>query len=332
MRLARAVKKELGSKPGIRYKKQLKAHWTHSGGNRVVIARLRGDRGGTVEVWLDRFADGKVPRFQYGIGAKSERRIKEIEEAAKSAVGYAATRRVDAIDTGTLMKMDPPLDDADFGHPVLECYDTDEAYFGVYHDSPRNTLPAIGPLAKKAAAFLSAVTKAVREHDRDLKSGDGVGEARVATDAEQEEALLAAVAKREGGQRFNLSTKDRKALEDYGMVRAEKWLAREYPRFDAKDVHQRSTCDFECTFGKERFLVEVKCTQTAGKSVFLTRNQVELVKHQGGKMILLVVSGVTLRHVKGKPKVSGGKLLPLKDWQIASKDLVPVTYSYRLPK
>lgn len=86
------------------------------------------------------------------------------------------------------------------------------------------------------------------------------------------------------------------------------------------DCHKTKLYDFECLVAGRKLYVEVKVMQDGGLSVSLTPREVEHA--QTNQNSALIIYGVK---VKGKrsPKVSGGAMVFLNPWDIASGVLKP---------
>jgi hypothetical protein len=120
----------------------------------------------------------------------------------------------------------------------------------------------------------------------------------------------------------------RRAIEDYAML----WAYRRLKDLGLSpvDKHKTKPYDFLCTADGADLYVEVKGTQEDGRCISLTPNEVEHAK-ENKNSALFIVYGVD---VKGKkaPKVSGGKELFVRQWDINSGQLEPRGYSFTLPE
>jgi hypothetical protein len=173
---------------------------------------------------------------------------------------------------------------------------------------------------------------------RELKSGDTHRLRRQRdvslplTIEDEQRALQAIETNRSLRQGKMFSPVDRKAIERYGMEKAKRWLNRVYGGYRVVDVSRFRSCDLICVAGNKQINVEVKCTQSTGSGILLTRHEVELARHAKNRTILVVVSHVSLSHRRGVPVVSGGRLRALDPWRLRPRDLTPAIFDYILPK
>lgn len=120
------------------------------------------------------------------------------------------------------------------------------------------------------------------------------------------------------------------AIEKHSMARA----ARHYRGlgYEVRDVSRLQSYDLECTRGRKTLLVEVKGTQSEGRKIFLTRNEVAIAQSRKYDMELFVLHSV---HVSGKEnavKATGGQVTVHAPWRPADSQLDAVAYECRLDR
>ena len=132
------------------------------------------------------------------------------------------------------------------------------------------------------------------------------------------------------GQGICVDVHTRRAVENYSMQKAMKHFSKDY---HVEDVSRTRSYDLHCTSKineLEQVFVEVKGTQTAGESVFLTKNEVKLAREHNSKMALYIHHSI---NISGKGKnctASGGEKLVFMPWNIDSGRLEPMAYCYHL--
>ncbi len=132
------------------------------------------------------------------------------------------------------------------------------------------------------------------------------------------------------GQGFGLSSKERKAIENYAMEYVIKRFKNE--NWSVTDVSSRRDKGYDLNLskdGKELFC-EVKGTTGTDSRVIVTKNEVKRAQESYPKFILCVVSGIWLDRSKNPPATSLGKLTELNPWKIDDEKLEPLTYFYNL--
>jgi hypothetical protein len=85
--------------------------------------------------------------------------------------------------------------------------------------------------------------------------------------------------------------------------------------------------DYICEKGGKHFFVEVKGTQTEGKTLILTRGEVEHIRSHTDECILVLVRSVIVSG-KGTIRVSGGTAEVKESWSVRSEDLNPIQYTW----
>jgi hypothetical protein len=132
----------------------------------------------------------------------------------------------------------------------------------------------------------------------------------------------------EGGAGYQSNPRIRRAVEDYAMAWAEKWLRKR--GFNPKDKHKTESYDFLCASGGADLFVEVKGTQTDGTCIALTPNEVAHVKRYSNS-VLFIVYGVQVKDSR-YPRVTGGKELILMPWDINAGKLEPRGFTFTVPQ
>ena len=131
------------------------------------------------------------------------------------------------------------------------------------------------------------------------------------------------------GQGWGLSGPERKAVEMHAMRLARAHY--EDKGYQVQDVSGNESYDLLCTNADDELRVEVKGTTGAGKSVFLTTNEVAHARDQYPNVALFVVSGVELRERDVEPTASGGSVRVFEPWAIDDFTLKATQYSCQLP-
>ena len=126
---------------------------------------------------------------------------------------------------------------------------------------------------------------------------------------------------RSQGQGFPRTARERVAIEQLGMRRAEQYFRRSGWRVD--DVHRTHSYDLRCTKGSRVLCVEVKATMSLGRTVFVTHREAELAQRSDVKSALFVLHSVQLR----RGRATGGHRRVLVPWQPKDEDLKAITYS-----
>jgi hypothetical protein len=127
---------------------------------------------------------------------------------------------------------------------------------------------------------------------------------------------------------FQSDPKIRRLVEQHAMKKAEKELKdRGFDNFE--DTSATKPYDFTCIKNAEKFFVEVKGTQTLGKSIILTKNEVGHVKAHVDGCILVVVHSVM---VTNKKSATGGVVEVLENWDLATGTLSANQYMWERQK
>jgi predicted RNA-binding protein with PUA-like domain len=126
------------------------------------------------------------------------------------------------------------------------------------------------------------------------------------------------------GQGRGLSAAERKVIDDYAMARAKAYLRQRQIPFH--DVSQHQSHDLHGDLPDRTLYVKVKGTMSAGESILLTFNEVELVRREYPNTILFVTSGIVLDRSQSPPVASGGSDQVFDPWQPNPDSLQPLTY------
>ena len=86
--------------------------------------------------------------------------------------------------------------------------------------------------------------------------------------------------------------------------------------------------DLRCTRKKELLYVEVKGTQTNGKSIILTAGEVAFARDHKGQMALLLLHSISVSEDR---KLSNGETYPVMPWDVDKGCLKPMSYKYEVP-
>ncbi len=121
----------------------------------------------------------------------------------------------------------------------------------------------------------------------------------------------------------------RQAVESLAMGRARARL--EEDGWTVTDVSARESYDYHCERGSAELRVEVKGTQSDGRQVVLTRNEVAHARDQFPHIALYVLSHVEVSEEAGQAEASGGEERLLEPWRVDDGSLEPSQYSYTLP-
>ena len=130
----------------------------------------------------------------------------------------------------------------------------------------------------------------------------------------------------EHGAGFQSNPRIRRAIEDYAMQRAKKYLER--LGYKPKDKHKTESYDFLCDVSGVPLHVEVKGTQDNGNSVSLTPKEVEHAQKHPDCALFIVHSVKVVG--KRKPVVSRGEEVFLHPWDISAGTLKPRGFVFTL--
>ena len=165
----------------------------------------------------------------------------------------------------------------------------------------------------------------VQTLERALEEGFQIQQSPEVQDALQ---VVAEIAGRSSGRRFQQSPATRRAVEECAMKRAvghyeeRGWLV-------DSSVAKNNCFDLLCCRGSEILHVEVKGTSGPGKEVLLTRNEVVHAR-EFPHVALVVVSGIVVSG-ETEPTAAGGDLSVFDPWGLDESQLEPLAFSYSVP-
>lgn len=133
------------------------------------------------------------------------------------------------------------------------------------------------------------------------------------------------------GQAFNSSVKARKAIENHSMKKARKYFEKELDYTFLRDTSSNYSYDLEFEKNGKKLYVEVKGTQSDGKSVFLTRNEVLHTNKNKNNCAIYILHSIKLKETKAQCTCKGGKEHVILPWTISVNDLQVITYQYNVP-
>lgn len=136
------------------------------------------------------------------------------------------------------------------------------------------------------------------------------------------------VARRGGGQGFQLDQEVKVAVEAHAMNAATEFYSRDW---DVEDVHGTESYDLICRRSGEVKHVEVKGTTTDGTEVILTPNEVRHAREYPGTA-LFILSSITLERAHDDTiAVAGGEQHLYDPGHIDGGTLTPLGYRYQAP-
>lgn len=139
------------------------------------------------------------------------------------------------------------------------------------------------------------------------------------SEANSEEAATIAQEQAAG---FQSDPQIRKAIEEHAMKEARKVLEeRDFSKFE--NTSATKPYDFTCWRRAKKFFIEVKGTQTLGKSVVLTKNEVRHVKSNPGDCVLVIVHSVK---ITGKKTATAGIPVVTEEWDLSDGELTAMQY------
>ncbi|MFY0525135.1 protein NO VEIN domain-containing protein [Archangium gephyra] len=152
----------------------------------------------------------------------------------------------------------------------------------------------------------------------------------VELDAEAMDVPAAADASRPSGQGFSTDSRTRKAVELHAMQRAREYFQSQ-GFTSIEDVSSKRPFDLLARNSTSEVFIEVKGTQSAGSSVFLTSGEVEFARRNKGRMALYVLHSIQVQDVAGDPLPQGGVHTVFWPWDVDGGALAPIKYVYGLP-
>ena len=142
--------------------------------------------------------------------------------------------------------------------------------------------------------------------------------------AENDPEELAAIVQ-ETARGFQSDPKIRKRIESHAMDMAKRALKKR-GFVNIEDTSATKPYDYICVRAGRRFFVEVKGTQTNGKTIILTRNEVEHVRANPHRCILIVVHSVTM---VSKRTAKGGILDVTENWHLRDEELQGIQFLWK---
>ncbi len=130
------------------------------------------------------------------------------------------------------------------------------------------------------------------------------------------------------GQGRGLTAEQRKAVEEWAMLAAERYLTEK--KWNWKDTSKHEPFDYKATKAGREIIVEVKGTTGSANSILLTANEVETQRLWHPNSALIVLHSIELDRLASPPRTSGGTLLVRMDWRIDEQDLEVTAYEYVL--
>jgi hypothetical protein len=125
---------------------------------------------------------------------------------------------------------------------------------------------------------------------------------------------------------FQSDPKIRKTIELHAMKEAQKALEeRGFSKFE--NTSATKPYDFTCWRKATKLFVEVKGTQTLGKSVILTKNEIQHVKSHPDNCVLVIVHSVKLN---GKRIESAGTPVVTEKWDLTHGELTATQYLWKI--
>ena len=134
---------------------------------------------------------------------------------------------------------------------------------------------------------------------------------------------------RQSGQRYQESVEVRQAIERRAMRWARERL--EADGWSVTDVSARESYDFHCERDSEELHVEVKGTQSDGRQVLLTKNEVAHARSNFPHVALYILAQVDVSEDSGRVEASGGEESMIEPWRVDDGSLEPLGYSYTVP-
>lgn len=128
------------------------------------------------------------------------------------------------------------------------------------------------------------------------------------------------------GQGFQSNVKVRLMVESYAMRLAKKHYASH--GYEIDDVSAKRPYDLLIKKNGESRFIEVKGTQTAGETIVLTKNEVDLSRTEGERMSLFIVHSIVMN--KKSIKKGSGIINIIDPWRLEDDKLMPISYIYKL--
>lgn len=130
------------------------------------------------------------------------------------------------------------------------------------------------------------------------------------------------------GQGFTSSPEHRKAVENHAMKRARAYLIKK--GYNPLDTSLTKPYDYEARKGAAVYWVEVKGTTTSGDAIILTPNEVAWARKHRRRMVLFIVRQIRVKGRGKRLRSQGGTDHVIWPWSVKTRNLEPLSYSYRL--
>ncbi len=128
-----------------------------------------------------------------------------------------------------------------------------------------------------------------------------------------------------GSQGFQSDVEVRLMIESYAMEICRNHFSSK--GYEVEDVSATRPFDLIIRKDRKSQLVEVKGTQTAGEAIILTKNEVELSRAEGKRMVLFIVHSITTNN---KTVKKGSGVVAIFDpWVVKEENLQPISYTYK---
>jgi hypothetical protein len=170
---------------------------------------------------------------------------------------------------------------------------------------------------RKAAPWISAAVAYILSYGKEnlLTNPNADNESEEAATMSQEQAAG-----------FQSNPEIRRAVENFAMKKAHSLLVeRHYRNF--KNTSNSKPYDYTCERDGKIFFVEVKGTQTLGKTLILTRGEVEHIISHADRCILVLVHSVKVS-ANGTVRINGGGTEVKESWMLRRADLNPIQYAW----
>ncbi len=126
------------------------------------------------------------------------------------------------------------------------------------------------------------------------------------------------------GQGFQSNILIKKAIENHAMDMCKEHFTKN--GYKLIDTSLNKPYDFLAKKGSKELFIEVKGTQATGEKIILTKNEVEMSKKHGEKMVLFLVHSIKLN--KKSTKKNSGVIVIKWPWKLDKKKLTPISYTY----
>lgn len=128
------------------------------------------------------------------------------------------------------------------------------------------------------------------------------------------------------GQGFQSNVIIKRMVEQHAMKMCKEYFIAN--GYELTDTSLNKPYDYVAVKGNEKLYIEVKGTQTLGKKIILTKNEVEMSKKYGDQMVLFLVHSIELN--KKSTKKNTGKAVIKSPWKLNENKLVPISFTYAI--